>query len=247
MAYADECIRNSKRLNAQGIIIWDLEGQQMPHATSYIADPRALSRVAPEMDAVADEFFKKLSGAGLRTGLTVRPTRIEPADDGWTQKDVSDQFAEIDSKIEYARKRWGCTIFYIDSNVDFIRDETGRILSDPAMSAEGMEKLARKYKGCLLIPEHETDRYWASLAPYNELRLGIGDTPDYIRRAYPEACSVIRVVDGPPLSDPAIAKALVRAIHNGDILLFRPWWNDPQTDDIVNIYAQAAQSTHESD
>jgi hypothetical protein len=247
MAYADSVIAHCKTMNAQGVIVWDLEGQEMPHATSYLADPRMLSKVAPEMDEIADEFMKKFSDAGLRTGLTIRPTRVAPADKGrpgWRQQDVSDQEAEIDQKITYAQKRWGVTLLYLDSNVDFIRDETGKVLSDPAMPAADFQKLARAHKDCLLIPEHKTGRYWAYTAPYSELRLGFDSTPPGVLVAYPHAFSVLRVVDGPSLSDPDVVTKLTASVKNGDILLFRPWWDDPQTADIQHIYQLVGSAPH---
>jgi hypothetical protein len=239
LAYADAVIAHCKMMDAQGVIVWDLEGQEMPHATSYLADPRMLAKVAPEMDEIADEFMKKFSDAGLRTGLTIRPTRVAAADQGrpgWMQQDVSDQTAEIDQKLTYAQKRWGCTLFYLDSNVDFVKDSTGKVLSDPAMPAADFQKLARLHEDCLLMPEHHVGRYWAYTAPYSEFRLGFASTPPGVREAYPHAFSVLRVVDGPSLSDPDSISKLSAAVKAGDILLFRPWWDDPQTTDIKHIY-----------
>jgi hypothetical protein len=239
MAYADSVVAHCKMMNAQGVIVWDLEGQEMPHATSYLADPRMLSKVAPEMDEIADEFMKKFSDAGLRTGLTIRPTRVAPADQGrpgWMQQDVSDQTAEIDEKLTYAQKRWGCTLFYVDSNVDFVKDASGKVLNDPAMPAADFKILARLHRDCLLMPEHKAGRYWAYTAPYAEFRLGFASTPPGVREAYPHAFSVLRVVDGPSLSDPDSISKLSAAVKAGDILLFRPWWDDPQTTDIKHIY-----------
>ena len=163
MTYADAVVAHCKTLNAQGVIVWDIEGQEMPHATSYLADPRMLSKVAPEMDAVADEFMKKFTDAGLRTGITLRPTRVAPNDHGagWMQADVSDQTAEIEKKVQYAQKRWGCTLYYCDSNVDFVKDAKGKVLNDLAMPAADFKKVAEMHKDCLLMPEHKTSQYWA--------------------------------------------------------------------------------------
>ena len=244
MAYADSVVAHCKKMNAQGVIVWDLEGQEMPHATSYIADPRVLAQVAPEMNAFADEFMNKFKAAGLRVGLTIRPTKVVRATKGppgWMQADVKDQVAEIDAKLAYATKRWGCTLFYVDSNVDFSRDPNdGHVTGDPAMSANGFAKLAAKYKDCLLMPEHKTALYWASTAPYSEFRLGFEGTPQVFRDAWPKAFSVMQVVDGPDLKSPEAAATVTAAVKNGDILLFRPWWDDPQSADILAILQRAA-------
>ena len=245
--YANAVIQHCKQMNAQGVIVWDLEGQEMPHATSYLADPRMLAKVAPEMDAVADGFMRKFSDAGLRTGITLRPTRVAPNDHGpgWMQQDVADQPAELEQKLEYANKRWGCTLFYCDSNVDFVKDATGKVLSDPAMPAADFKKLAAAHKDCLIIPEHHTSAYWAYTAPYMEYRLGFAGTSGGVLEAYPHAFSVLRVVDGPSLSEPDSVRQLSASIRNGDILLFRPWWDDPQTADIANLYKAAASASRD--
>ncbi|MDB5325247.1 MAG: Ig domain protein group 2 domain protein [Phycisphaerales bacterium] len=243
MAYADSVVAHCKQMDAQGVIVWDLEGQEMPHATSYIADPRMLSKVAPEMEAIADAFMKKFSDAGLRTGLTIRPTKVTKADKGrpgWMQADVKDQVAEIDAKLKYAEKRWGCTLFYVDSNVDFVKDPNdGHVTGDPAMVAAGFKLLAQHHPNALLMPEHKTAAYWASVAPYSEFRLGYNGTPSIVRDAYPTAFSVMQVVDGPDLKSPEAVSTLTAAVKNGDILLFRPWWDDPQSADIQTILKQA--------
>ncbi len=243
--YVDQCIAHCKKLDAQGIIVWDLEGQEMPHATSYLADPRMLSKVAPEMEPLADGMFARYRRAGLRVGITVRPTRVAKADQGrpgWMQQDVADQAAEVDAKIAYAHRRWGCTLFYVDSNVDFVKDAAGQVLSDPAMSAESFHTLAKHHPDCLLMPEHKTGRYWAYTAPYSEFRLGFTGTSDEVRVAYPHAFSVMQVVDGPNLADPGPAAELTADIKHGDVLLFRPWWDDPQTADIEHVYAKAHEA-----
>jgi hypothetical protein len=57
----------------QGIIIWDLEGQEFMQPFTYVGYPSNLPVLAPEMDAVADTFFAKIKAAGYRVGMTVRP------------------------------------------------------------------------------------------------------------------------------------------------------------------------------
>jgi len=153
---------------------------------------------------------------------------------GWKQEDVDDPVAEMSSKIDYAQKRWGCTIFYVDSNVAYERDPNGQVTGDPPMAAKDFQALAQKHPNCLLIPEHKTDQYWAYTAPYGELRLGTSSTPEEVRLTYPHGFSVLRVVDGPSLDD--TAAELAASVRAGDVLLFRPWWNDPSNQQIKHIY-----------
>ncbi|MBF0593348.1 MAG: dockerin type I repeat-containing protein [Candidatus Omnitrophica bacterium] len=79
LARVDTEITVLKSLNAQGIILWDLEGEEFRNLT-YLGDPRVIDRglsgnesVAPEMDAVIDEVFAKFKAAGFKVGMTIRP------------------------------------------------------------------------------------------------------------------------------------------------------------------------------
>ncbi|NQT93377.1 MAG: LamG domain-containing protein, partial [Lentisphaerae bacterium] len=84
LSYADNAVAICKAMNAQGVLVWDIEGQEKKHPISYLGDPRVLPEAAPEMEAVADAFFKKFSDAGLLTGITIRPTRVVAAGEGDT-------------------------------------------------------------------------------------------------------------------------------------------------------------------
>jgi hypothetical protein len=66
-------ILNGMSVKPQGIIIWDLEGQEFKQPFTYVGYPNQLPNLAPEMDAVADALFNKLTAAGYRVGVTVRP------------------------------------------------------------------------------------------------------------------------------------------------------------------------------
>ena len=62
----------------QGIIVWDLEGQEFVQPTSYIGDPRVLSQgYSPEMNATADQMFALFRNAGLKVGVTLRPNYMQ--------------------------------------------------------------------------------------------------------------------------------------------------------------------------
>jgi hypothetical protein len=77
ISYADQLIAVSDKAGSQGVIVWDLEGKQYPGCV-YYGDPRIMKYTAPEMEAQADAFFKKLRDAGLRVGMCIRPTQIYP-------------------------------------------------------------------------------------------------------------------------------------------------------------------------
>ncbi len=231
LAYADQSVRILRDMNAQGAIVWDAEGQEFPHATSYLGDPRALP---PEMEngALLDAFFARLRAAGLRTGICIRPQRpVRPvygAPAEAFQIAVADPAANLAEKITYARKRWNCTLFYIDSN------------GDPNVpdDANVFRRLAKAFPDVLLIPEHQNTAYFASTAPYDELRGGIAGTSGAVRRVYPDAFSVIAVQDGPIQ---ARHSDLVASVAHGDVLLFRAWFDDALFNAPVRrIYEEAA-------
>lgn len=57
----------------QGVILWDLEGQEFGQPFSYVGNPPALPSITPEMDSIADEMIGLLKTAGYRVGFTLRP------------------------------------------------------------------------------------------------------------------------------------------------------------------------------
>lgn len=69
-------VMNSMSVRPQGIIIWDLEGQEFKQPFTYVGYPSKLPDLAPEMDAVADALMAKIKGAGYRVGVTIRPNHF---------------------------------------------------------------------------------------------------------------------------------------------------------------------------
>jgi hypothetical protein len=68
----------SRPVQPQGIIIWDLEGEEFIQPTTYIGDPRVFdSGYAPEMQATADQVFALFRNAGLKVGVTLRPQQLQ--------------------------------------------------------------------------------------------------------------------------------------------------------------------------
>lgn len=143
MGYADQVIAVADKAGAQGVVIWDLEGKQFPGQT-YYGDPRVMRSTAPEMEPLADAFCKRLRDAGLRIGMCLRPTHLDPRvgqPASWEAFDPGSfdpQFehederglagpatladldrspvARLDAKIRFCKERWGATLFYVDSN-----------------------------------------------------------------------------------------------------------------------------------
>jgi hypothetical protein len=226
LAWADHSISILKKMNAQGMITWDIEGEEFPHPATYIGDPTLSSVLAPEMDAVRDEYFRRFRNAGLRVGVTIRPQRIQRSGGTLKQLDVSDPFAELMRKIAFARKNWGATLFYIDSNGDPARP----------ISSEIIAKLARTFPDVLLIPEQKTIAYYAKSAPYSESRGGFYSSPASVTDIYPKAFSVINTAD---VSIDQHYADLLAGVNRGDILMFRGWFDDPANSILKAVYSQS--------
>jgi hypothetical protein len=230
MAYADGSVAILTKMNAQGMITWDIEGQEFPHATSYIGDPQVFETLAPEMRGIADDYFRRFRAAGLRIGVCIRPQRlvISPDRKSARQVSVSDPAQLLIDKAMYAQKRWGATLFYVDSNVN---------ADDPnPLDARVFKKLAAAIPDALFLPEHSGMLYHAYTAPVRELRQGHAFTDPDIRAVYPHAFTVIYTADGP------IDKRhddLVFGVKHGDVLLFRAWFDAAENPKDSAIYQEA--------
>src|SRR5260370_11868744 len=69
--------------------------------------------------STVDAYFQRFRAAGLKVGVCIRPQQITMVDGKPVQGVADDEHAAelLKSKIESARKRWGCSLFYIDSTV----------------------------------------------------------------------------------------------------------------------------------
>jgi hypothetical protein len=224
LAWADQSVAILKDLNAQGMITWDIEGEQFPHPTTYLCDPRVLAQAAPEMEPIADEYFRKFTSAGLRVGVCVRPQTLTLTGQGASQDPAADPAQVLIDKIAYAKSRWGASIFYIDSNGD----------PNVPLDADIIQRVAATHPDVLLVPEHENTRYYAYSAPYRELRQDQVATPDEARAAYPSAFGVIYVADG---NMGRYFNDLVTAVRHGDILMTRAWFADSANADVKRVYS----------
>ena len=241
MEYADRSIGVIKSVNGQGMITWDIEGQEMPHAISYLGDPRVLPQAAPEMDEMADEYFKKFRDAGLKTGICIRPSRVIPnPQGGWKHQQVDDHVAEMADKIAYAKRRWGCTIFYMDTNVKWPmrkaeEDQTRGMWQGNArlIPADDIRELYRRHPDVLIFPEFGPAGYHGAGSRYRE---GEYRTSPAIHAIYPRAFSVMNPKDDPLYPN---WREMVEGIKSGDIFLFRGWFGDPVNDRIRQAYQEA--------
>ena len=234
---ADTSVQVLKDTGAQGMITWDPEGEEFI-GDCYYGDPRLVPTLAPEMEfknngteSVLDEYFGKFRAAGLKVGVCVRPQQITMVDGQPVHKAAEDKnaFQILRDRIAYAKQRWGCTLFYVDSTAT-VRG---------SVNPDVFKKLADAYPDILLIPENESMRYFAYSAPLNSYQHHkITSTPVGARLVYPHAFSVLMAADA---DKPKDHDALVTAVRRGDILLFNGWYRGDEDDKIKKIYQEASR------
>jgi hypothetical protein len=227
LSWADTSIGIMRDMNAQGAVTWDPEGQEFPSGTSYVGDPRMVETMAPEMKDVVDEYFERFHKAGFRVGICVRPQEFHLSADKTEAKQmpVLDPTQLLIDKIAYAKKRWGITMVYLDSNTNS---------TDPnPLDVSIIQKVATAFPEILIIPEHSNLRYYAYSAPYKELSKGLISTPGLVRETYPNASSTIYTADGPL---DLYRDGLTDAVKRGDMLMYRTWYTDPQNEKVKALY-----------
>jgi hypothetical protein len=245
---AEETVQNLKKLNAQGVITWDIEGEQYPQPTSYVCAPDEIAAVAPEMESIVsdtasryqgmkldDAYFKTIRDAGFRAGVCVRPQHYTLKGNTANQDVLPNTqiAAELIRKMDFAHKRWGVTLFYVDSNVE----ENGRILD-----ADIFQKAAAAFPDSLIIPEQTTRKYFAYTAPFASFVFhGDLGTPADVHSYYPNAFSANLVNDVAPEKLAKAARQLIQSVKQGDILMVLADHWEPNNTAVVKIYQAAGK------
>jgi hypothetical protein len=234
---ADNTVQVLKDTGAQGMITWDPEGEEFPGAC-YYGDPRLVPTLAPEMEfkndsaeSVIDEYFEKFRAAGLKVGVCIRPQEIAMVDGKPVHQAAEDAHAVqiLGERIAYAKQRWGCTLFYVDSTAT----------AYGSLNPDVFKAVADAYPDVLLIPENESMRYFAYSAPLNSyVHHKITSTPVGARLVYPKAFSVLMAPEG---DRPEDHDALESAVRRGDILLFNGWYMNDGAMKIKKLYEEASR------
>lgn len=245
---AEILVERLAEMNAQGVITWDIEGQEFDHPVTFIGDPTIAETLSPELawkpspEALSniDAYFKVFEEAGINYGVTIRPMRFGYFENGQaTQFNQTREEAleDLKNKVQFAVDRWGCNMFYIDTNATL---KLIQIEGDPfpleLMPAYILEELHNEFPNVLFAPElgHPTAHYAYSV-PYGELDLGITSTPEKIREVYASAFSLINITDGDVEGN---YQNLLNAIIRGDVLLFRGWFNDSLNETVMQLYKE---------
>jgi len=267
MELADRCIKSLKNTNAQGMIVWDPEGSENPHPITYIGDPRMVKILAPEVEDIYPEFFKKFRDAGLRTGCCIRPTQVYLNDKkAWShgtgshgpeRNPLGDDFSTIwprglpwwrfcpvvermCRKIEYARRNWGCTIFYVDTNGVYRQSGEKQEFGWALLDSHVWRDIIRRYPNVLLIPELGTGApaQWAYAAQYLQPPYSGARTPPEVCELLPGAFSVCQSVNLSPAEWDKRRGEFLEGIRHGDGMFFRGWFDDGYNAKIKQLYEQ---------
>jgi len=247
LGFAHGVVENLRRLDGQGVVTWDIEGEQYPQETSYVCSPDQIATTAPEMESVIhdtsspyvgmkldDAYFKIIRTAGFRVGVCVRPQQFtQGGGSGAKQVQLSsNQIAnELIRKAKYAHDRWGATLFYVDSSVGSIGD-----VIDPGI----VQTVSRALPDSLLIPEETTPRYYSFSAGFRSLLFhGDTGTPSVIYNYYPRAFSVVMINDVAPDRLKAARKALTESARRGDILMVHAAYWQSNNSVVRDIYFDA--------
>lgn len=195
-------VEAAKVIDAQAVILWDLEGGTFPHAVTYIGDPRLIRVLNPQMDLVIDDAVKILRDGGLRVGITLRPSRVvyneEKKTAAHSHTVAEDPYRELEAKVEYAQKRWGCTVFYVDTNFFWRPYGPEKKWQSGQIAQDVWARLYQKFPDTLFIPEFGNVVDYRATVPYGEADMGNYGTPPIARALYPNGFRVIVVEDADP-------------------------------------------------
>ncbi|MCZ7647324.1 MAG: hypothetical protein M5U26_19045 [Planctomycetota bacterium] len=270
LADAERCVKTLQAMDAQGFVFWDVEGSENPHPITYIGDPRLAEKLAPEFDEVADAYFQAFRDAGLATGICIRPTQVyfnaekkkwdhgTCSDGGPGRGDYFPQLRpkevpwwrfypiveRLCAKIEYAQQRWGCTIFYIDTNGSFRQFGEEQKFEWMLLDQSVWKAVKEKHPEVLLIPELVGENFawhaanWSCTAAYMELDLNGFGTHEGVRRLLPGAFSIVNVCDGDFAKH---REKLAAAVKAGDILLSHGWFGSQRNKEVKELYDEVVR------
>jgi Concanavalin A-like lectin/glucanases superfamily len=248
LAMADTAVSITTSHGAQGMILWDIEGQR--DGPTYYGAPELCNEITEgEIESMvtvggvsmtlAKAYFKKFTDAGLRVGVCIRPSdcHYDPGTTNpkyWTNVQAATEaeaLADMTTSIQYAIDNWGCSLFYIDSTVT----------DDPAgmqyIGVDTWKALRATFPNVLLCPENQMMGSYSQTAPLDSYaHTGFTKTQDKVRRVWPGAF-MINICNTTIV--PEDEAAIQQGMREGDIYMFNGWYNSPVADKIYELYSGA--------
>lgn len=248
---AQSNVDNLRKLGAQGLITWDIEGEAYPQPTSYACAPDQIAELAPEMESVVtsdssrysgmrldDAYFSIMHDAGFRVGVCVRPQHYTLNADGTASQIYlpdSQIAGELIRKMRYAHSRWGATLFYVDSDVE---------TNGANLDAGIFKQIAAALPDSLIIPEETTPKYYAYTAAFQSFlfHTDLG-TPVDVYNYYAKAFSANLINDVDPNKLAEYRQQLTDAVRRGDILMVHADYWQGNNPTVVQMYMDAGRTS----
>jgi hypothetical protein len=223
-----------------------------------------LSGVEPAMNAIADQIFASIRSAGLNCGVCLRAEKVSvnangdldgsvSADGQLVYDTVAQQLADLDAKLTYTYNRWGCRIFYVDSNVasqDVYSSQQAQ--NNPTWAPAWVyTQLNLRHPDCVIFPE---EHYYGSFRFSNPVIKDPAYQYERVASRYTElrnpwqgpfisSAESIVVPDSFTLicvtnmgsSDPADTPTVIAALKKNEcIFLVDSWYDDPGITLVIN-------------
>ena len=255
----------------------DPRGAGLTVATTYSpyvppTSPLGMKGIEPAMNAIADQVFASIRSAGLKSGICLRAEKVYVntngdldgsqgayGDDQPIYGTTLNQLADLDAKLTYAYKRWGCRIFYVDSNAcarDILLSQQNQ-LNPTEAPAWIYVQLYLRHPDCVIFTEEQYNTSCRSEGspvindpPYQYARVASRYTQldnqwqsPFLQSdelaAVPDAFTLISV-SNVGSSDPADSTKVIAALQNNRcILMANAWYDDPGIMLLKNWQVQA--------
>jgi hypothetical protein len=151
----------------------DPQGAGLTVQTSYSpyvppTSPLGQNGIEPAMNAIADQVFAAIRNAGLVPGVGLGGEKVyvdssgdlDGSAPGLNQRQLEydttlHQLADLDAKLTYAYNRWGCRVFYVDSNIaaDDVTDAEATQGNERWAPAWVYTQLRLRHPDCVICPE----------------------------------------------------------------------------------------------
>jgi hypothetical protein len=224
-----------RRMGAQGVEIWDIEGSSLGLPAQYVGQPEIAQQLNPTFDY--KRFFGKIRAQHLTAGIAIRANQKiidgKPVEIPWIE-----QYETIRQRVAFARKEWKVKWVYVDSNTrEALPAGIANAWVDGWLTPSTMwARLHMEFPDIIFIPEHKDAATHLWSMPYRALNVGESCTPAYIRNDIPRAISFINC-SAVSLDDLRAALPALRAsIAAGDILAIDAWQDSPQNALLAEAY-----------
>ncbi len=226
--YVAHSISVMNAMGARRMIVWDLAGGATPQ---YIGQCDLATVINPGMNKLYADFFRGYRAVNFDVGLLISPTEYDPATGAWI--DAPDPLAALVRQGRFAKKTYGCTLFYIDAPYYDARanPSTTRILP-----AAYLARLRKALPGCQLITEAATVTDYLYAFRYLDLKNGPVEVDALVLESIPNASAAICIQNGDVDGN---FEALVASARRGNLLMADGWQESDRTKAVSAIMEAA--------